>query len=222
MRQGIVHRQLRFPIHGSRRWPSALGGGAVGFRRRRESERERRAGYQRESFTQSGHWNLFAAQRLLGSFIASQSGNANYLFAMVDNGRSILFLRTDSGTVVSGKADSQALTASVLPDFAYVAGFYLAIYFANTGNTAVSFPVNFFGDAGGPLSVPSVMVQHHHQSSTAGHGDRGSAKMTGPLAGHRVDVFAERRGQLRHLPQKYDGSSRPRGDCAALRGVLHT
>jgi len=45
MWEGIVHRQLRFSIHGNSRRPAALGGRPDGFRRRRESEREQRAGY---------------------------------------------------------------------------------------------------------------------------------------------------------------------------------
>jgi len=120
------------------------------------------------------------------AFIASQSGNANYLFAMVDNGRSILFLRTDSGTVVSGKAETQALTASVLPDFVYGGGFYSAIYFANTGSTAVSFPVNFTGDAGGPLTVPSV----HASTTTINLPPQGTAIVEAPNDGPLVQGYA--------------------------------
>jgi hypothetical protein len=88
--------------------------------------------------------------------ITNPAGNTNYLLAMVENGARILFLETDTGTTVSGKAQTQGLTASVLPDFVFGGGFYSAIYFANTGNTAVSFPVNFIGDEGNPLTVPAI------------------------------------------------------------------
>ncbi len=44
----------------------------------------------------------------------------------------------------------------VLPQFAFGGGWYSALYFTNTGSTAVSFPVNFMSDAGTPLNVPSV------------------------------------------------------------------
>jgi hypothetical protein len=88
--------------------------------------------------------------------ISNPSGITNYSVALVDNGKLILFFETDAGTTVSGKAQTQALTASVLPDFAFGGGFYSAIYFANTGNTAVSFPVNFIGDDGNPLTVPAI------------------------------------------------------------------
>lgn len=120
------------------------------------------------------------------AFIASQSGNLNYVFAMVDNGRRILFLQTDSGTVVSGQAQTQALTASVLPDFAFGGGFYSAIYFANTGSTAVSFPVNFFGDAGGPLTVPSL----HGSNTTINLPPQGTAIIEAPNDGSLVQGFA--------------------------------
>ena len=49
-----------------------------------------------------------------------------------------------------------ALGASILPQFAYGAGWYSALYFANVGTTPVSFSVNFIGDDGLPLNVPSV------------------------------------------------------------------
>ncbi len=88
--------------------------------------------------------------------ISNPSGIANYAVALVDNGKNILFLETDAGTTVSGKAQTQGLKASVLPDFAFGGGFYSAIYFANTGNAAVSFPVNFIGDDGNPLTVPAI------------------------------------------------------------------
>jgi len=120
------------------------------------------------------------------AFIASQSGNANYLFAMVDNGRNILFLQTDSGTVVSGKAETQALTESVLPDFAFGGGFYSAIYFANTGSSAVAFPVNFFADAGGPLTVPSL----HGSTTTINLPPQGTAIVEAPNDGPLVQGSA--------------------------------
>ena len=155
------------------------------------------------------------------AFIASQSGNTNYSFGMVDNGRSILFLRTDSGTVVSGKAETQALTASVLPDFAYGGGFYSAIYFANTGSTAVSFPVNFFGDAGGPLTVPSV----HGSTTTINLPPQGTAIVEAPNDGPLVQGYASAflpSGVVSYgIFRKSTRSSRSRGDCAAFRGVLH-
>jgi hypothetical protein len=88
--------------------------------------------------------------------ISNSSGITNYAVALVENGKRILFLETDAGTTVSGKAQTQGLTASVLPDFAFGGGFYSAIYFANTGNTVVSFPVNFIGDDGNPLTVPAI------------------------------------------------------------------
>ncbi len=57
----------------------------------------------------------------------------------------------------------------ILPQLAFGGGWYSALYFANTGSTAVSFPVNFVANDGVPLNVPaagasSVMV------SLASHG----------------------------------------------------
>ncbi len=44
----------------------------------------------------------------------------------------------------------------VLPQFAFGGGWYSSLYFANTGNTAVSFGINFVADDGTPLTVPSI------------------------------------------------------------------
>jgi len=88
--------------------------------------------------------------------VTSQFGSNNYLFAVVQDGQSILFLATDPGTTVAGTAQSQSLVPSVLPQFVSGGGWYSALYFTNTGNSAVSFPVNFVGDDGNPLSVPAV------------------------------------------------------------------
>src|ERR1022692_4448687 len=46
--------------------------------------------------------------------------------------------------------------SSVLPQFAFGGGWYSALYFTNLTGAAVSFPVNFVGDAGAPLTVPSL------------------------------------------------------------------
>ncbi len=118
--------------------------------------------------------------------ITNPSGTANYLFAMVESGKSVLFLETDVGTTVSGKAQTQGLTASVLPDFAFGGGFYSAIYFANTGNTAVSFPVNFIGDDGNPLTVPAI----GGASSTIQLAAQGTAIVEAPNVGALVQGYA--------------------------------
>jgi len=90
------------------------------------------------------------------ALVTSQVGNNSYLFASVLNGQVVLFLSTDPGATVSGVAQSQAIVPSVLPQFVSGGGWYSALYFTNTGNTAVSFPVNFVADDGTPLSVPVV------------------------------------------------------------------
>jgi hypothetical protein len=90
------------------------------------------------------------------AFVTSQLGNAHYVFGVVQDGRSALFLQTDTGATVYGTAESQDVPATILPDFVYGGGFYSAIYFTNTGSSSVSFPVTFIGDDGNLLSVPSI------------------------------------------------------------------
>lgn len=59
---------------------------------------------------------------------------------------------------VTGAVDTNgsALTVKILPQFVVGGGWYSALYFANTGSTAVSFPVNFVSDNGTPLVVPAL------------------------------------------------------------------
>ena len=118
--------------------------------------------------------------------ITNPSGNTNYLFAMVEDGTRILFLETDAGRTVSGLAQTQGLTASVLPDFVFGGGFYSAIYFANTGNRAVSFPVHFIGDDGNPLTVPSI----GGSTTTIQLGPQGTAVVEAPNVGALVQGYA--------------------------------
>jgi hypothetical protein len=88
--------------------------------------------------------------------VTSPLGNNGYIFAAVQNGQAIIFLSTDAGATVSGSAQSQSVVPSVLPQFVSGGGWYSALYFTNTGNSAVSFPVNLVADDGAPLSVPAV------------------------------------------------------------------
>jgi hypothetical protein len=44
----------------------------------------------------------------------------------------------------------------ILGQFAFGDGWYSAVYFANNGTSAVTFPVSFTGDLGHPLNVPSI------------------------------------------------------------------
>ena len=136
-------------------------------------------------FSTTGNYSL--RSDCTGSIgISSPGGSTNYLFAMVENGARILFLETDAGTTVSGTAQTQGLTASVLPDFAFGGGFYSTIYFANTGNMAVSFPVNFIGDDGNPLTVPAI-----GGSTTTIHlTPQGTAIVEAPNVGALVQGYA--------------------------------
>jgi hypothetical protein len=86
--------------------------------------------------------------------VTDQNGKANYIVAVVEGGN-VLFMESDGGTTVAGTAQPQS-TQSVLPQFVFGGGWFTSLYFTNTTSSAVSFPVNFIGDDGNPLSVPSV------------------------------------------------------------------
>jgi hypothetical protein len=47
-------------------------------------------------------------------------------------------------------------SSKILSQFAFGGGWYSALYFTNTGTSAVSFPVSFTADNGAPLTVPSL------------------------------------------------------------------
>ena len=53
-------------------------------------------------------------------------------------------------------AGDTAISKAVLGQFAFGKGWYSAVYFSNTGPNSVSFPVNFIGNDGSPLNVPSI------------------------------------------------------------------
>ena len=96
------------------------------------------------------------------------SGTPNDHFAFQFSSGSTL----DSGnhpTYVFPVLTGDVAASSVLPQFAFGGGWYSALYFTNTGNTAVTFPLNFISDSSAPLNVPAVAG-----SSTvvnlAGHG----------------------------------------------------
>src|ERR1039457_6717611 len=68
-----------------------------------------------------------------------------------------LFDRTHDVAVSDPTVQSAApAESSVLPQFAFGGGWYSALYFTNLTGAAVSFPVSFVGDAGTPLTVPSL------------------------------------------------------------------
>ena len=69
--------------------------------------------------------------------------------------------------------------SSVLPQFAFGGGWYSALYFTNTGNSRVSFPVNFMSDIGASLNVPSV----GGASTTVNLSSRGTAIIEAANAG---------------------------------------
>ena len=53
-------------------------------------------------------------------------------------------------------ATGTATTVKILPQFVVGGGWFSALYFTNTGSTAVSFPINFVSDSGTPLVVPAL------------------------------------------------------------------
>ncbi|MBZ5635172.1 MAG: hypothetical protein LAO55_18775 [Acidobacteriia bacterium] len=86
------------------------------------------------------------------------------------------------GALTSGSSTLQ----QVLPQFAFGGGWYSALYFTNTGTSAVSFPVNFIGDNGAPMIVPSV----GGSSVTVNLAPRGTVMIEAPNAGPLTQGYA--------------------------------
>jgi hypothetical protein len=76
--------------------------------------------------------------------------------------------------------------ASVLPQFVFGGGWYSALYFSNSTNSAVSFQVNFVSDAGTPLTVPSVGGTSAQVNLAA----NGSAAIEAPNTGSLAEGYA--------------------------------
>ena len=92
------------------------------------------------------------------SGMVGKRGSAQF---MVSTGSvAVLGLRFDGLAFTSipttTSASVSSSRSSVLPQFAFGGGWYSALYFTNLTGAAVSFPVNFVGDAGTPLTVPSL------------------------------------------------------------------
>jgi len=91
-----------------------------------------------------------------GSFtVAFSTGNSATLYFGVEEGGSLLLLEPATGIVTFGVAQPQA-TETVMGQFVFGAGYSTFLYFNNASPGSVSFTVNFVGDNGSPMTVPSL------------------------------------------------------------------
>jgi P pilus assembly chaperone PapD len=101
-----------------------------------------------------------AALRSLPGLSAMVGKRGSARFSVSTGSVAVLGLRFDglaftSIPTTTGASESSA-RSSILPQFVFGGGWYSALYFTNLTGAAVSFPVNFVGDAGTPLTVPSL------------------------------------------------------------------
>ncbi|MGD0617874.1 MAG: hypothetical protein ABSB67_09455 [Bryobacteraceae bacterium] len=106
------------------------------------------------SLTGTGVYTVATDCSGTASFGLQTAVTANYSFAIVQGG-TVLFLETDPGTLFYGTWQPDT-APMVLPQFAFGGGWYSALYFTNTTNVAVSFPVNFVADNGTALRVSAI------------------------------------------------------------------
>lgn len=116
--------------------------------------------------------------------VSNQYGTVNYSIAALEGG-SALFLVTDSNTTVAGTMEPQSINL-ILPQWAFGGGWYSALYFTSTNDSAVSFPVNFTADDGTPLVMESLGGAST-QVNLAAHG---TAMIEAPNAGNLQQGYA--------------------------------
>ena len=134
----------------------------------------------------SGSYSVAGDCSGTAAFTLGPASVANETLAIVQGGN-ILLMETDPGTLFSGVMQPQS-TQSVLPQFAFGAGWYSALYFSNETTGAVSFPVSFTADNGTPLSVPPVGGSSMTVTIAAKGAAIVEANNTGPLVQGYVSV----------------------------------
>lgn len=80
--------------------------------------------------------------------------------------------------------------SAALPQIAFGGGWYTALYFSNTTSSAVSFPVNFVGESGLPLTVP-LLGMGSASSRTISLNPGATAILEAPNTGNLIQGWAE-------------------------------
>jgi len=120
--------------------------------------------------------------------VAGKRGSAQ--FSVTTGSVAVLGLRANGGALTSIPTTSGAAGAAarsvVLPQFAFGAGWYTALYFTNSTGSPVSFHVSFVGDAGAPLVVPAL----NGSSANVNLAPHGTAIIAAPNNGGLVEGYA--------------------------------
>jgi len=91
-----------------------------------------------------------------------------------------------AGVFATGVLANATPPSSVLPQFAFGGGWYSALYFTNSTSAPASFAVNFTGNDGTPLTVPSLGASTTQVNLAA----NGTAMIEAPNAGSLVQGYA--------------------------------
>jgi hypothetical protein len=103
----------------------------------------------------SGSGTYSVSSDCSGTAVLSGGGyTGDFSLAITGNGDVLVVSTTSDGSIVSGMWQPESFSL-LLPQVAFGGGWYTALYFTNTTNAAVSFPVSFTADNGTPLTVPS-------------------------------------------------------------------
>ena len=103
----------------------------------------------------SGNGTYSVSSDCSGTAVLSGCGyTGDSSLAITGSGDVLVVSTTSDGSIVSGMWQPESFSL-LLPPVAFGGGWYTALYFTNTTNAAVSFPVFFTFDNGTPLTVPS-------------------------------------------------------------------
>jgi hypothetical protein len=91
----------------------------------------------------------------MGGKIIQQTSQTTWLMHL-DDAASYRIDDDDNDILIQLRLAAPATVQQVLPQFCFGGGWYSALYFTNTGSSAVAIPINFIGDDGNPLIVPSA------------------------------------------------------------------
>ena len=146
----------------------------------KDSSQPNTGGEIKKTLTLSGVFQTYMIP--LASFTGANLSKVYVLTEFVFGGSHSQTVRVRSVKYTSASSTS----VKVLPQIAFGGGWYSAIYFANTGNAAVSFQAGFFADDGTPLTVAAVGAP----SKTLSLGPGSTAIIEIPNAGTNTEGYA--------------------------------
>jgi hypothetical protein len=120
--------------------------------------------------TSSGNYSVNADCTGTATF----NNSAHLDFVIVDSGREVQFVQTDTNTTVTGSAEqlfpqesSGGIAGGSMAQVASGGGWQTTFTLANTGTSSAQVQLSFFDDNGNALSLPLTLVQSGSRATTS-------------------------------------------------------